>query len=140
LEREQLLAHLTHGEKLFLSGADSSVGLFKMQVEALWALSWCLSLVPALSFADPCSASFVSMLPDLKAGEAGATLREKAHLRALLDISKVRDLAYVLHWGLRQSALDGRPAPLPEYVVAERRRALEWLLSEEPWDQVSLDT
>jgi len=32
------------------------------------------------------------------------------------------------------------PGNLKPYVVVERRRALDWLLSKEAWDDVSLDT
>jgi hypothetical protein len=52
------------------------------------------------------------------------------------------DAAYCLHWGINQAGLDGiEPNPGLSYVViAERRRALEWILNKENWDEITLDT
>ncbi len=66
----------------------------------------------------------------------------KARLRSDDQIVSAADLAYCLHWAIRQSELEGKrpPGKVPPYVVVERRRALEWLLSDEDWDDVPLDT
>jgi hypothetical protein len=82
------------------------------------------------------------MLPNLKVSQSSGDFRKKAHPRPLEQVVAACDLAYYLHWAIRQAELSGKQPPgnLKSYVVVERRRALEWLLSKEDWDEVPLDT
>ncbi len=82
------------------------------------------------------------MLPNLKQSQSSTDFRKKANPRPLEQIVMACDLAYFLHWAIRQAELSGKqpPANLKPYVIVERRRALEWLLSKEAWDEVPLDT
>ncbi len=82
------------------------------------------------------------MLPNLKASEASAEFRNRVNPRSVAEVVVVCDLAYCLHWAIRQSELrrERLPGNLKPYVVLERRRALEWLLSQEAWDEVPLHT
>jgi hypothetical protein len=132
----------TKAERRFLDSGAGSKRPFQEQIEGMWALAWALNIVPDLQPAEPCSANFVRLLPDLKAGESADKLRGQAHLRPIDELMEAADLSYLLHWGLREAALRGMPsAPdIDEYVVAERRRALEWLLYGGAWEEVSLDT
>ena len=52
------------------------------------------------------------------------------------------DLAYCLHWAVRDAMLKGQAVPgkLSGNAIIERRRALEWVAGEEAWDEVLLDT
>ncbi|MBI3910551.1 MAG: DUF4272 domain-containing protein [Armatimonadetes bacterium] len=141
LEREELVSQLTPLEAAFIHGRGSAER-FQVQVEALWALAWALAIVPRLDFGTVCSDDFVEMLPDLKAGAGGGSLRKQARLRPLIELVEALDLAYCLHWGIREAELRRKRAPgrVAPYVVEERRRALEWLLSDQEWDEVQLDT
>ena len=83
------------------------------------------------------------VLPDLKADEPTTRLRVRAgSLRSAEEILSALDISYCLHWAIRDAALTCSPAPakLTGYVIVERRRALEWLVSEEGWDELTLDT
>jgi hypothetical protein len=142
LRQERLEAGLTKGEVAFLHEGEGLPQLFQVQIEGMWALAWALNFVAILDFWKNCDSRFVTMLPNLKANEAGDKWRLNARLRQPHEVIAACDLAYCLHWAVRQAEIERKPAPgnLKPYVVVERRRALEWLLSDEPWDGISLDT
>ncbi len=143
LEEEGLREALSEGEARFLTRGVGEPSAFMLTVEGLWALAWALQKVDRLDFSRACADDFVYMLPDLKRSESGEAFRRSAHQRTLEEIAAAADLAYCLHWAVRESALDGRGLPgriRDPVVVVERRRALEWLVGAEEWDAVSLDT
>jgi len=142
LNQEALTNSLSEQERRFIF---ESVGLpdrFKVQVEGMWALAWAMGIANELNFAKDCDNRFVMMLPNLKQSQSSADFRKKANPRPLEQVVAACDLAYCLHWAIRQSELVDKRSPgnLKPYVVVERRRALEWLLSKEAWDDVPLDT
>jgi hypothetical protein len=142
LSQENLKASLTEAELRFLERCEGQPQLFQVQVEGMWALAWALSLVPQLDFWKDCDSRFVGQLPNLKVSQSSDELRRKAELRPADEVVAACDLAYCLHWAIRQAEIERRqpPAGLKPYIIVERRRALEWLLSDESWDSVSLDT
>jgi hypothetical protein len=142
LRQEELDATLVKGEMAFLQQGVGSPQVFQVQIEGLWALAWALSLVPTLNFWEDCDNRFATLLPNLKIRESSDEWRRRAHYRTPYEIIAACDLAYCLHWAVRQAEIDGKPSPagLKPYVVIERRRALEWLLSSHAWDAISLDT
>jgi hypothetical protein len=142
LESEELMSALTPQERRFAVNGIGQDTQFQLQVEGIWALAWILGITSNLDFAEYCDNHFVMMLPNLKKAESSENLRRKIKLRSLPAIISCCDLAYCLHWGIRQRELDGMKMPkdLKPYVVVERRRALEWALSSSEWDEVSLDT
>jgi hypothetical protein len=142
ISQEGTLENLTQDErKLILTGAGD-LDVFKVQVEGMWALSWVLSIVPRLDFWSGCDSRFVTMLPDLKKGESSSNFRARAQLRSEIEVGIQCDLAYCLHWALREAELKGSQPPrgLTPYIVTERRRALEWAIGTDAWDMISLDT
>lgn len=146
LEREGLSAHLTDAESQFLHGqAEANRSAFQWQVEAIWALVWAGGFFPTLDFGQTCSNSLVTMLPDLKAGAASDAFREAYVMRPVDEIAPMVDLAYCLHWAIREQQLHGKHPQrskkiVPDQVIVQRRQALEWLAGDQAWDEVSLDT
>ena len=142
LHQEQLDEKLTLPERSFLEEGQGDRDAFKVQVEGLWALAWAVNIVPEINFWRDCSSSFVNLLPNLKTGESAARTKSQAALRASDQIIAACDLSYCLHWIIRDALIKDDPFPpdLKPYVVIERRRALEWMLSEDAWHMVSLDT
>ncbi len=143
LAQEKLDTKLTPNESLFLHGGIGSPPKFKQQIECMWALAWSLNLVAHLDFKINCSDDFVRLMPDLKHSENSQMLQNKMKIRPLKEIVASCDLAYCLHWLIRDRELAGNKKTLIEIqprVIIERRRALEWLLNNESWDNVSLDT
>lgn len=142
LRQEKLEALLTKGEIAFLQKGTGIPQVFQVQIEGLWALAWALSFAPAMDFWEDCDSRFVTLLPNLKISQSGDEWRRKGRFRSDKEIVASCDLAYCLHWAIRQAEINGNPTParLKPYVVVERRRAFEWLFSDEAWDAVSLDT
>jgi hypothetical protein len=142
LRREKLVASLTDAEIRFLERGDGPPEHFQTQIEAMWVLAWALCLVPQLDFWKDCDNHFVTLMPNLKVSQSSSELRRKAQLRPRDELVTACDLAYCLHWVIRQAEIEGKepPSGLKSYVIVERRRALEWLLSKESWDAISLDT
>lgn len=142
LGKERLSTALSKAEMQFVFEGTGQPDCFKMQIEAIWALAWAMGIVHELDFAKDCDNRLVAQLPNLKESQSSGDFREKINQRPLEQIISICDLAYCLHWAIRQSEIDGKQLPntLKPYVVIERRRALEWLLSNVEWDSVSLDT
>jgi hypothetical protein len=143
LRAEGVDAELTAVERGFLSGQyPKEKQALQDLVEALWALTWALGIGGRMDFARPCPDDFVDLFPDVKKDEPAAGFRSRASLRKTEEIAQALDLAYCLHWALREAELRGKriPGKVHPYVVIERRRALEWILSDEAWDEITLDT
>jgi hypothetical protein len=89
-------------------------------------------------------------------GESGGTLRAKSHkksktaekFRARLrprppgEVLVQFDSAYCFHWAWRDACLSSNRNRLTNsvFMVAERRKALEWALKGGSWDDMPLDT
>jgi hypothetical protein len=142
LRDEQFDMALTLAERAFLEQGQGTARVFQGQVEAMWILAWSCGLVPRVDLARPCDSRFASMLPNLKAHQPASEWKTRAEVLPVERLFATCDLAYALHWAIRQARINQRPSPIgmPEDQFIERRRALEWLLSDETWDEVSLDT
>jgi hypothetical protein len=139
--RREATQDFTDAEKAFLIGDNPALSEFTDQIEGMWALCWCLNMVNELRFDEPCSESFVKLLPDLKRSESGLSLRSQSSFRDICDILSALDLAYCLHWCMVDRLLtEGSTSNIRLYGVVERRRALEWVISTEAWENVPLDT
>jgi len=142
LERESLLQFLTTDESAFLAGGIGDRHGFARQIEGLFVLTWAVGISPQLDFDAPCPDDLVFQFPNLKAGQGAQEFRTRATLRAVDEIVSALDLVYCLHWAVRDARLRNANAPgkVEEFVIVERRRALEWVLADEPWELISLDT
>lgn len=145
LEREQLADRLTPGEIAFLAdvdrGEDPESSDRQIQVEGLWVLAWALGLERTLDFGACCGDHLVSLLPDLRRDESRDRFETAAKLRPYDEIHGALDLAYCLTWGAAEANLMRRQSPgaVLQYVLWERRRALEWLFGAD-WDDPPMDT
>lgn len=142
LEREGLWSSLTMQEILFLDKLDGPRTRYQHRVEALWAMSWSLSIVSKMDLLVGCDPSFVLILPNLKSNESSLEYKSKAKLRDEIEIVSRADLMYCLHWSLQNAAITHSHASprIPLYAVEQRRLALDWILSSEEWEEISLDT
>lgn len=108
--------------------------------EALWALMWSLQLVEALPPDELCGKDpfYERLAPDLDPYKA----RTDVELRPLTEIAAMLDFYYLLHWHARNAQYHGQmwDSDIAPGVVLERRRALEWLFQDVPWEEVDLGT
>ncbi|MCB0770971.1 MAG: DUF4272 domain-containing protein [Flavobacteriales bacterium] len=144
LIREGAFDHLAQSEQDYLySSSNGATNAQKQwQVESIWALAWCVGCHDDLDFADSCSDSLIQMLPNLAKDVTTEAFKMGLKLRAKSEIVLKADLVYCLHWAVRNAEINGQrtPGKVPANVVAERRRALEWMISQDDWDEVTLDT
>ncbi|MCM1064366.1 MAG: DUF4272 domain-containing protein [Eubacterium sp.] len=107
--------------------------------ETYWSLAWALDLVSDKELKNAsklCNTEKAMILSGLIADSS-------VKPRSVGKILDMLDLFYCYHWACVEKRL--RPATaignLNPEVVYERRRGLEWLISEEKdWNQISLDT
>ncbi|HVM53264.1 MAG TPA: DUF4272 domain-containing protein [Acidimicrobiales bacterium] len=143
LTQEELTSALSPSERRYLDAGDAAADeFFHGLSESVWALMWSLGLASKLDFAKTCPNDLVRTLPNLKTTESAAAFRARAQRRSTEELLESADLAYCLNWAITDAALRGasEPGRVPGWVVIERRRALEWVLSDEDWDEVPLDT
>jgi hypothetical protein len=143
LAQEALMSALTASERRYLESGDATDDEFYRGLsESIWALVWALGMAPKLNFANPCPNDLVRVFPNLKTAEGSSAFRGRAQRRSTEELLTAADLAYCLHWAIADAALRGGEVPgrVPAWVIIERRRALEWVLSDEDWDEVPLDT
>jgi hypothetical protein len=142
LDQENAVASLSQSERDFIDRGIGDPNRFKVQIEGMWAMAWALGLVARLDFAKDCDSKFAVLLPNLKIAESTASMRSKTKLRALPEILAAADLAYCLHWTVREAQIAGQKSPgkVQPYVIVERRRALDWIVGADEWEEVSLDT
>ena len=111
-------------------------------IEALWALAWAAGKVEDLDFNKPVGRELASLMPNLRENESGEAFMSRAKLRPRLELFRMTDLYYRLHWWTRTAQLHGEPSgDVSLDIVMERRKALEWLMNDDgSWDDVELST
>ncbi|HVJ94476.1 MAG TPA: DUF4272 domain-containing protein [Labilithrix sp.] len=152
LRAEDLWDATSRSERAFLTKKRSPADLDAMswRAEALWALWWALGYVHELSFPPrSCDLGDVLDRPGVDVPWIGSStrafVRSGGALRARDDLLDEADLAYRLHWAVREAQLGrGRlPRSVDPDVVEERHRALNWLLGRHAsadWDDVDTPT
>jgi len=130
---------LSPSEALVLGGMaeDVPAGLLD-RMEALWALGWATSLFRALDYSRISGPELAMIFGELDDARDVRALRKRCRMRRKDEILAASDLARCLYRGLEIAEKKRMKAPgkVQPHVVVERRRALEWLLGEEEWDEV----
>lgn len=142
LQQEGAHDALTLIEREFLRSDIADTGLFSGGVEALFALMWALGFFRHLNFADNSDDDLVNLFPNPLNGESTEDLRSRVRLRPVAQVFPLLDLAYCLHWATEDARINGHrtPGDVHPSVIYHRRKALEWLLGREGWDNISMDT
>jgi hypothetical protein len=114
----------------------------QMQVHAVYALSWCTSVVEDFSVNGQMPHDLVRRLPDFKRFESSSLFRSRLILRPNTEILTQLDTEYCFHWAWREALLmSNRNRRVNHlHLVAERRKALEWVFKGGSWDHLPLDT
>ncbi len=110
--------------------------------EAYWALIWVLGLIDDIKMPDTicdCQKA-ITLVGDCKDYE---DFKSRCKIRNIEEILDMLDLYYRYHWACVEKRVqsDTNIGPLNPDVVVERRKGLEWVISDiEEWDGISLDT
>ena len=110
--------------------------------ECYWSLVWALGLIDDIKDASGiCDCKKAgSIVYDCKNYDE---FKSKCKLRDIEEILDMLDLYYRYHWACVEKRIkpDTIIGSLDSEVVWERRRGLEWLVSDmEDWNKISLDT
>lgn len=140
LEREKLINYLTEKEESLVFEQNKELKFFQIKVEALWGLSWALNLFEEINYSSLCEDNLSSFFPKISKYENIEAFKVKANLRTIDELLLEADLIYCIHWGMVENDIKGKKNKVPLYVIEERRRAIDWILYDEIWDEVSFDT
>ena len=144
LEKYEASDCLLEKEKRLFDGTYSEQDVIDVcwTYEAYWSLVWALGLVEDISYPnDICDVERAIKLVGDTDGKAA--FKAQCKLRGIEEILDMLDLHYRYHWATEEKRL--RPETeikdLNPDVLMERRRGLEWLISEESdWFDISMDT
>lgn len=139
------LALLPKEQLLFEGGcSEDDVTSVAWTYECCWALLWALGMIETdeLIGADSiCDCEKAAGL--FRGNESLDAFKAKAKVRSTDEILDMVDLFYRYHWACVEHRLNPKASigDLNPEVVEERRRGLEWLISDEAdWFEISLDT
>lgn len=110
--------------------------------EAYWSLVWALGLIDDISYpTDICDCQkAIDLVVNCENFEE---FKANCKLRDIEEILDMLDLHYRFHWAVVENRLHPEKSigELNPDVVWERRKGLEWLVSEEnDWDMIALHT
>ena len=144
LEKFSASDDLNYLEQKIFSGNYSEQDVIDTgwEYEAYWSLVWALGLIDDISDAsDICDCEkAISFIRDKENFEE---FKNQCQLRDIEEILDMLDLFYRYHWATVEKRVNPETpiGNLIPGVVVERRRGLEWLISEEDdWHDISLDT
>ncbi len=96
--------------------------------------------VKKIDYTCVCDDNLSSFFPKISQEEKTNNFKTKVKLRDLKELVVEADLVYCIHWGMVENSLRGKKNEIPLYVIEERRRAIDWILYYESWEDVDLDT
>jgi len=146
IENHNLTEHLSEEEKQILETENEDLSQIQVNsllwyLEALWSLMWLTKMIDSLEPEENVGDEMASLLPNLEQGESNQKIESLEALRPELEIYKMLDFYYRLHWYCVDERINGREAKLNEGIIYERRKALEWAFNREnDWDNVEMST
>jgi len=146
IENNNLTEHLSEEEKQILETENEDLTQIQVNsllwyLEALWSFMWLTEMIDSLQPEENVGDEMASLLPNLEQGESNQKLESLEALRPELEIYKMLDFYYRLHWYCVDERINGREAKLNEGIIYERRKALEWAFNREnDWDNVEMST
>lgn len=143
LEKYSVLDCLNSKEKRIIDATYSKQDAIDIdwEYEAYWALIWYLGLVDDISDASklcdcPTAVSFI------RTSNSMEEFKSKCNPRSIKELLDMQDLYYRYHWAINEKKINpnANTGNIVASNVIERRRALEWILSdEEDWYEIELN-
>jgi hypothetical protein len=147
LKEQGMYEFLTDTEELILQNEDLTEQEeidFSWNQESVYALSWCLGIVPKM--VEPLYESDLNTIYKFLPPEVDLSkfLHECTLINEQLILQEL-DYYYNLHWAIRHPESWGAGASkVQKYnisIIRERRKAMEWILDDSlAWDDIPLDT
>ena len=131
---------MTKDERLLFDKMDKKLAVqISWQFEGFAILLWTLGLIEEVPFPN------TLVEPDLATAIVSSCERyreflEKCQLRTTDEVLDLADLTYRYNWYCVESKINEEEPIMNPEIVMERHRALNWLLSDEKWDKVEINT
>ena len=144
LERYGVWDELYDNEKKLFTGDYTKQDAINIvwTYEAYWALVWVLGLIDDIKMSDDiCDCEKAIALLSEKADYN--EFKKSCRLRSIDEILDMTDLYFRYHWACVEKRLkpETQTGNLNPDVVIERRKALEWVISDEyDWNEIALNT
>lgn len=134
---------LNEKEQRIINGTFSKQDLIDIDwaYEAFWSLCWCLGLVDSISDVSQIC-DWKRAIDFIRESRSFEDFKSKCKLRPVSEILDMQDLYFRYNWAINNQKIDENTeiANLNPSVVIERRRGLEWVLSDiEDWYDISLN-
>ncbi len=142
LEFQACESSLTAYERTFLESSEEFDLLLQNQPQCLYVFAWALGKIDSIDALGKCPDNLVECFPDLRSNEKADEWMASPKLRSDLEIAELVDLLYEAHSIATDDYLNGKAtqrARMP-IMLRERRRAAEWILAADDWDNMPLDT
>ncbi len=142
LGQENCLSFLTEDEAILLERSDKDIEYdVQCRIYALHLIAWAIGLYPTFGFTEDLSDDLVDAFPEEKSMQNFDFFRKKAKYKSEKELIQLLDTSYCLHWYFVDRVLaDDIESISHFYGLPYRRHALEWMLSDDDWDDISLDT
>lgn len=146
IENQNLTKFLSKTEKEILEKenddlTEREVNSLHWYLESLWALMWLTKMIDSLEAEKHVGDNMASLLPNLEQGDTNKILDNLQDMRQEVEIYKMLDYYYRLHWYCVDERLTGQIAKLNEGQIYERRKSLEWVYNRaNDWDNVEMST
>ncbi len=124
---------------LFEKGNRDVAVQISWQFEGCAILLWALGLLEQISYPD------TLVNPDeitsiISSSDSYNDFVQKCDFRSVEEILDLADLTYRYNWYCVDAQIEGEEPKINSEVVVERYRALKWLLTDEKWDKVDVNT
>lgn len=145
IETFKLQDYLLVDEKKLLSGEcdDHTAVNVSWTVECCYALAWVLGFVPTEEMEVADAPNSCDLFAFIQPFHNFDDFKASCHLRRSVEVMDMFDLYYNYHWACVDHNINPstKCGQLNEEVVVERRKALEWLISQDfDWECISLNT
>lgn len=125
--------------ELFEKGNHDVAVQISWQFEGCAILLWALGLLEHISYPD------TLVNPDeitsiISSCNNYSEFVQKCAFRPVEEILDLADLTYRYNWYCVDAQIEGEEPKINSEIVVERYRALKWLLTDEKWDKVDINT
>jgi hypothetical protein len=139
LKNEKYSYSFTREEQLLLEGKQNDKVKFQWEVESIYALSWVLRIVKDPDIFSVIPNDLVKHFPSFNTEETSERTRKLADIETFGNVIPWLDIYYLMHWYIVEyptKKIEG----LGTDSIVGRRKALEWVLSDQDWDNIIMDT
>lgn len=138
IDQEDMTECFTRAETMLIFDGIGDCEKIELQIESLWMLGWSVKLFEHMDYGAYCGDFLSDLMPSVENMQSKVPFMRNLELRSIEEITEALDLAYCLNWGAIEARIKRFTIPerVREYVIEYRRKALEWLVSEDDWDKI----